>query len=646
MLANIRQFAKSWPARILLIILAISFVGWGVNQGGTSMISGDQVIKAGSRTVTSLEFRKEFDTYKKRIEEESGQQITNELAEENNLDATVLNGVATREAFSEILSKMGIKPGDKLIVDQISQIQAFFDPITGKFDKATFQRRLADNGMTPEMFDAGIRDQMATQHWAVGVQNGLAAPRTYGALAAIYALESRDLAYVTLLPGSVPAPPAPTDAQLQAVINENKERLTVPETRTMTIVLFTPGGVQAATAPIDPAELQKRYQFRKDTLSTPETRSLVQIPVKDQAGAQQAIARLGRGEAPAAVAKSLGVDALVYDAKPLTAVSDRKVGQAAFRMPQGQAAAVQGDLGLSVVRVTAINPGREVSLEEARPMLEAEIRKDMVAEKVYAQTQAFDDAHQSGASLADAAKKAGVASTSLGPITAQGVDGQGRQLQGLPPKILETAFALPSGGESDITDLGDGAYFALKVEQVTPPRVRPLAEVRDQVVQYWTQREIVRALEAKANGLTERVRKGESFDTVAASAGPVSRLPGLTRQSAGQHEAQVGREVLGKALSARPGEVWTAGSPQGIVVGRVDNVRAEGGPTAARMAEMSRGQLTQVLFREMAESAQVYARNKLKVKVDRDRARVALGFEPLTPADKAGVGKAGAEKKK
>ena len=63
MLASIRQFAKSWPARILLILLAISFVGWGVNQGGSAMISGDQVIKAGSPTITSLELREEIVLY-------------------------------------------------------------------------------------------------------------------------------------------------------------------------------------------------------------------------------------------------------------------------------------------------------------------------------------------------------------------------------------------------------------------------------------------------------------------------------------------------------------------------------------------------------------------------------------------------------
>lgn len=635
MLAAIRNFAKSWPARILLAILAISFVGWGVNQGGPSLVAGDYVIKAGSRTITPFEFRLEFDNYKKRIEQETGQTVTNELAEQNNLDATVLNGVATRESFSEVLAKMGIRPGDKLVLDQIQDVQAFFDPITGKFDKSIFQKRLAENNMTPERFDAVLRDQMATQHWAVAVQNGLSAPRSYGALAAIYALEARDLAYVTLAPNSVPQPAQPTDAQLQSVINENKERLTVPEMRVLTVAMFTPAGVQAAAAPIDPAELQKRYQFRKDTLSTPETRTVVQIPVKDQAAAQQVIARLGRGEAPAAIAKSVGVDAVVFENKPLTAISDRKVGQAAFGMALGQAAAVQGDLGLAVVRVSAINPGREVSLEEARPMLEAEIRKDQVAEKVYAQTQTFDDAHQGGASLADAAKKAGVPIASLGPITAQGQDLQGRQLQGLPPKILETAFAQTSGAESDITELGDGSYFAVKVERVVPQRVRTLDEVRPQAVQFWMQREIVRALEAKAAALTERVRKGEAFETVAASAGlTISRVAGLTRQTAGAQQA-LGREVLGRALSARPGEVWSAGAPGGIVIGRVDNVRMEGGPTAGRLAEMSRGELTQVLYREMGESAQTYARAKLKTKVNAARARETLGFEPLAEKGEA-----------
>lgn len=642
MLASIRQFAKTWPAKILLALVAVSFVGVGAWQGGSLLQPADQIIEAGSRSIGTLEFRREYDAYRERVQQQSGQQVTNEIAEANNLDQAVLNGLATREAFSELLARAGLRPSDKLLLEQISEIPAFFDPITGKFDKKAFLTKLADNKMTEDMLYKDMRDQMAAQQWAAGIQNGLTAPRTYGALAAIYALETRDLAFVTLTPGSVPAPPAPTDAQLQAVINENKERLSIPEMRVLSVVLFTPASVAPATGPIDPAELQKRYEFRKDTLSTPETRSLVQIPVKDQAAAQGAIARLTRGEQPAAVAKSLGVDAIVYDSRPLTAVSDRKVGQAAFRMAAGQAAAVQGDLGLAVVKVVSITPGREVTLEEARPMLEAEIRKDQVAEKVYAQGQAFDDAIKAGGDFASAAAKAGVRVVQLGPITAQGVNLQGQQLQGMPPQVLETAFGLPAGGESDISDLGDGASFAVKVDRVVPPRVRALDEVRAEVTRYWTQREIVRALEAKAAAFTERVRKGESFDAVAAASGlTITRAPGLSRQNA-QSQQALGREVIGRALAARPGEVWTAGAPNGIVVGRVDNVRMGDPSTAARLADMSRGELGNVLFREMAESAQTYSFAKLKVKADRARARAALGFEPLKADTKTGA----AEKKK
>jgi peptidyl-prolyl cis-trans isomerase D len=47
-----------------------------------------------------------------------------------------------------------------------------------------------------------------------------------------------------------------------------------------------------------------------------------------------------------------------------------------------------------------------------------------------------------------------------------------------------------------------------------------------------------------------------------------------------------------------------------------------------------------VLFREMGEAAQAYARTKLKTKVDAARARNAVGFEPVT--DEKGA----AEKKK
>ena len=632
-----RKSRTSWFTRIVLGLIIVAMAGFGLANFSFDAVRGDQVIKAGDRTVDSRDFRREYDRYKKRAEERAGQPLTPEIAEQNKLDTLVLNDLATRSAFSELLRKIGIRPSDKLVAEQIGKIPDFFDPITGKFDKKIFETSLARNDYTPPGFDTVLRDSIAGQHWAAAIQNGFVVPRAYGALAAVFALETRDLSYFVITPQGLPQPAAPTDAQLNAFIKESKGALAVPEMRQLTVVAFVPG--IATAGPVDPAELQKRYDFRKDTLSKPETRTLVQIPVKDAASAQKVSARLAAGEPPAAIARSLGVDVVAYDDKPLTAVADRKVGQAAFKLAPGQVATLQGDLGLAVVRVMAVNPGRVVTLDEARPMLEAEIRKDQSAEKVYAQTQAYEDAHQGGASVADSAKKAGVPLQTIGPISAQAVDAQRRQLQGLPPKILETAFALPAGGESDITELGNGAYFVVRVERIVAAHVQPLEEIRPLVTAAWMRRELGRAMEARAVALTGRLKKGEPFDSVASGYSTI-RIAGLSRQTAEGRQAEVGREVLARAFGSKSGEPWSVPTQAGIAVGRVENIRMEGGSTAARLAEMNRGQLSQPVFGELVETAQNYARTKLKVTTDPAKARAAAGFEPLAapvkPAGKKG----------
>jgi len=638
MLSATRAFAKSWVAAVLIGLLIISFAVFGINDVFKGNL-GDAVISVGSRKVTSPDFKREFDSYKSRMEQQMGQPITLEVAAENGLDRQVLSGVATREAFAEMLSKAGIRPSDSLIVAQINKIPAFFDQVSGRFDKTSYAQRLSENGLTPEKFEQVMRDELAEQQLANALVNGLRVPRAYTALAAIYALENRSLAYFTVDPQSVAQPALPTDAQLTAFMRENAAQLTRPEFRVITVARFSPT-VTAANLAIDEAELKKRYDFRKDTLSTPETRSLVQIPAKDQAAAQQIVARLGRGEAPAAVAKAVGVDAITYDNRPQTAIPDRRVGAAAFGMQAGQVAPVQGDLGVAVVKVLAVTPGRVVTLEEARPALEAELRKDAAAEKVYALTQAYEDAHQGGSNLLEAAQKAGVPAQTLGPVSQQGVSPQGQPVPGLSQKIMESAFSLPAGGESDVQDAGNGEYFAVRVERVIAPAMPPLAEVKPQLLRVWMLREIAKRMQTRADELAARVRKGETLEAVAASSGSqVTRVGGLDRQSAAQNQT-LSQDLLGKTFAARPGEVFTADNSRfGLLVAKLESVSAGQGPTLARMTEETRPQMTMALFRELGESARTAAAQELKVKTDYTRARAAIGLQPVE-APEAKTGKA------
>ncbi|WP_331506201.1 peptidylprolyl isomerase [Phenylobacterium sp.] len=630
MLAAIRAFAKSPYAAVLIGLLIISFAVFGARDMFRAKVSTD-VITAGSRSVSPADYKREFDGFKAQVERQVGQPITPEIAAANGLDRQVLEGVATREAFSALLTKIGLRPSDKLIAGEIQKIPAFFDQVTGRFDKQSYLRKLADNGMTAATFDSRMRDELTEQQAASGLVAGLKAPRAYTALAAIYGMESRDMGFFGIEPSSVPQPAKPTDAQLTQFMKENAAALTRPEFRVLTVARFSPSMV-AGNIPIDEAELKKRFEFRKDTLSSPETRTVIQIPVSNPAAVTQITEGLSKGLDPAAVAKAAGVEAITYDNKPKTAIPDPKVAAAAFQTPAGQVVLVKGDLGSAVVKVVSVTPGRAVTLEEVRPALEAELRKDAATEKVYALTQAYDDAHQAGANLAAAAQKAGVPVMSIGPLAQNGHDITGQPVQGLTQKLMGTAWSLPAGGESEVEDAGGGEFFAVRVEKIIPPAMPALAEVREKLAQVWMQRELVKAMQDRAEAFAARIRKGESLEAVAkAAGGTVSRVAGIDRRSAGQNP-MLSQDMLGKLFTSRPGDVFTAqNSHFGFVVGKLEAIHSGDVQAIARMAEDLRPQMTQAFYRELGESAHVSARQKIKVTIDTNRAREAIGLEPIDP---------------
>jgi peptidyl-prolyl cis-trans isomerase D len=643
MFAAIRAFAKSWVAAILIGLLIISFAVFQIHDVFRAGPRGS-VISAGTRSVSADDFKREFDAFRRNAEQQTGQAVTPEIIEQNHLDARVLEGLAGDVSFSELLRKIGVRPSDKLTISKLREIPAFFNQVSGRFDEKLYQQRLGENGFTPATFEQSVRDQIAERHLATGLLNGLKVPRAYTALAAIYGLESRDLGYFPVGPETVPAPALPTDAQLVQFMKENEADLKRPELRILTVVRFSPASV-AQTLPIDEADLKKRYEFRKDTLSSPETRSLVQIPAKDAAAAQQIVARLAKGEAPAAVAKAVGVDAIIYVDKPQSAIPDRSLAAAAFAMQPGQTSVLKGDLGSAVVRVTKATPGHAVTLEEIRPQLEAELRKDAAAEKVYEMTQAYDDAHTAGSSLTEAAAKAGAATFTMPPLSRQGVLASGQPVQGLPPKLLEQAFALPAGGESEVEEAGGGEYYAVKVDKVIAPAMPSLGEIRPLLTRVWMGREMAKRLTAKADQLADRVRKGESLEAVAGTIGAhVTRAAGLDRTNAAENKV-LSRDALGKAFSAKAGEVFTADDIKfGLIVAKLEGLRPGGGPNLARMTEDARPQMSLALFRELGESARRAARSEAKVKVDANAARTALGLEPLPTEREKAKGKAGTSK--
>jgi peptidyl-prolyl cis-trans isomerase D len=644
MIAAIRAFAKSWFAKVLLSVLILSFIFFGVGsmRDVFSAKIHDAVVTAGARQISSEQFKRMFDNYKRGAEQQSNQQITLQDALAQHLDTRVLQEVATHEAMAEFLRRSGLVPAPTLIADAIRKQPAFFDPVNGRFDKNAYEQKLSENQLTPTTFEALLSDEIAQGHLQAGFQAGFKAPLTYEAVIAGYELEGRSLSYFLIDPSKQPAPPAPSDAQLQAFMTQNAAALKRPEFRTLTVVRFSAKAL-APTLQADPAAVQKLYDFRKDSLSAPEKRSLVEIPAKDAASAGAIVAKLKAGVAPDAAAKSIGVQPIIYSETAKTAIADPKVADAAFSLSAGQVSGpIQGGLGYAVIKLISITPPKVTTLDQVRPDLENQVKSDAAAQKVYDQVQKYDDSHSGGASMNDAAKTAGGTLVSVGPLTAQGLDMTGKPVPGLSAKLLKDAFALAAGAESDMEDEGSGEYFAVRVDKVAPPALPTLAEIKVPLTRYFIAKALGQAVQAKADGLVQAIHKGQTLEAAAASVGAtVSHVPNVTRAAMSQNRS-LSPELGAKLFDAKQGDVVTGPTAQNaFMVARIDQVQAAPVGNAAQAVVAQNRQFSEQMFQDLGEMARIAARDSIKPTVDPTRARTALGVSPEEAAKAAG-GPAGA----
>lgn len=643
MLAAFRAFAKSPWAIGLIALLIFGFALFGIKDAFKANI-GTDVIRVGSRTVSGFEFKTAYERYRKGLEQQYQRPIDLDLAVKEGLDRRVMEGMAADESFSALLAELGLRSPPALLNERIRSEQAFFDPITGQFDQKRYEQVLAENGLDPVTFKRGMSDELLKAQLVPAAAGGLRAPRAYATLGGALMLEQRDLAFFAIDPRILPKPAMPTDAEVAAYFKANAKPL--PEFRAVSYVRLSRKAM-LPTVSIDQAEVEKRFAFEKESLSKPELRTVVQIPVKDAAQSNAVLARLNKGESASVVAGSLGIKPLVFAEKPRSAFFDPSIRDAAFKLPAGGAGAAKGEFGLVVLKVEAVTPGQEATLAEHRAAIEAKVRSDAADRKVSEASKAYEDAHATGGDMNAAAAKAGLTVVSTTPVTAQGVGMDGKPVAGLSEALAKAAFDAQPGIDSDILQDGEGEYFIVRVDKIVPPTLPPLEKLKPLVIRNLMMQRFQESMKKKSDELVARVRKGESIDAVAASIGAsVQRLNGISPITARQHEA-LGRELLGGAFQVKKGEVFVTGGPNGsAVIATVTAIRPGEVSQIAQAANQQQGSFSEQLFKDIRDSIQTYARTSLKTETNLRNARLAIGVDPTKAGDATGAPAAAAPAKK
>lgn len=252
---------------------------------------------------------------------------------------------------------------------------------------------------------------------------------------------------------------------------------------------------------------------------------------------------------------------------------DPALAEAAFGASgSGPLPPLQGLFGWIVPVVGTIEAGGTKPFEEVSGEIRVRLLQEKASDALFSLTGAVENAIGSGSSLESAAQQYGLDVRKVEAVDANGHGADGNPVEGLPPgnKFLQTAFSEESGLESLLEEDGTGGYYILRVETVTPSRLRTYDEVATRLRQDWLAEERLAATVAKADALAERARAGADLATLGGEIGqtPILGAP-LTRS---ERNPGVPLPVLSDAFTMEQGEIRVSETPDGIHIIRLQEV--------------------------------------------------------------------------
>ncbi len=571
MLQFIRNFAGSWVVKILFVLLILSFGIWGIGDVFRSS-TPTSVAEVGSVEIGREALDQEFRRQIERLRPMLGGNLTAEQAKQFGLLEQSLQSLIQRALFDLAAKDAGIAVGPEVVKLRIADEPAFRNQ-QGQFDANMFRTVLRNNQLTEDGYIALIRRETARELVAGAVNAGVAAPKTLTQALYRFRGEKRVAEVVTLTNASVGDVGSPDEAAITRAYEDHQVRFTAPEYRALTVAQLSPDAL-AADVKIDDAQLRAAYDERAAEFGTPEKRNILMTVVDDEAKAK-AIADAAKTKGLADAAKEAGVEPLTLDGVARAELPE--LGDAAFALEQGKASEpIKSGLGWHVLAVTGVQAGSTKSFDEVRGPLAADIRKEKALDAVFSIANRVEDQLASGAPLEEVAKAQGLVLSKVAAVDSSGKAPDGKDAAPTLPALkalLPNVFQLKAGASTNLSE-GQGSVFtAVRVDSVIPAALRPLAEVRDQVVAGWQNDQRAALAAKKAEEIATKLTKGleAAAQDVASQSGASFAMTVPFARDAKSVNGLPG-DLVAKLFAAKPGEVVSGTSADSQIVARLREV--------------------------------------------------------------------------
>ncbi|MDX9690634.1 MAG: peptidyl-prolyl cis-trans isomerase [Alphaproteobacteria bacterium] len=571
MLQSIREMTKHWIFKGLMILLVVSFGLWGIGDMFRGNPQQRTVASVGGVAIPVQSLETRFRLGLPEARSVFGPDLTLEKARKIGVLDRTLNLMIEEISFNLEAIRLGISVSDQMALETIAKQPGFRDA-NGKFNAEMWHRLLTQSGMTERFFLDNVEKEKARAVILSTLAGNMLPPKIM--IDSLYEARGakRLFEVLTIQDHSFTDISKPSDDDLMAFYKENEGLFFAPEYRAVTVATLSPEALQDDIS-ISDEDVKAEYEKRKEELMEPETRDVVQVVLQDE----------GKAKALYDAAEKAGDLSKAAKAHGMTPIMMKKISEKTvlpelyttlFSNEEKQVSPpVKTSLGYHVTQVMKVYTGGLPVFDEVKESLKKSLKEERQGDYLATTINKLDDALAGGRSLEDIADDLRLHLMRYAAIDQAGKDTEGKEIKDIPNKqeLLHIAYGLSDGDASPVQEGGNGGYYVVRLDKITPSQARPFDEVKMRVTSAWIQKKQHEKAVAEAEMIAKAIREGKKVADFATTRGVSIRLSKPV-SLLGEPDNDIPSKIAPQMFVMKPGDVITAQTPDKQYVLRLSSI--------------------------------------------------------------------------
>lgn len=392
-------------AQGVLALITLPFAFFGIDSYVKNASDGIELATVGKAKISSQEFQAALREQSERMSQQMGGKFDPKTLATPEARKSILESLVNQRLLALAVKDAQLGVSDADLARFIATVPSLQEG--GKFSPERYAALVAGQGMSKEIFESRLRQDMAQQQLVQPIGDAAISSKQVGELWAKLQLEQRNIAEYRFAPEQFTHSVKLEADAVEKYYESNRKQFETAEQIRVEYLMLEQNDLQAQITLSD-ADIEARYKSQPDRFSQPESRRASHILIKLGKEATEA-------EVTAAQTKLSDIQAqLAKDPKAFADLarkfsddpgSAQKGGDldwfgrgmmvkpfedAAFGLKEGETSAVvRSDFGLHLIRATGVKVAKVKPLSEVKADITAEMKRELATRKFAEAVESF-----------------------------------------------------------------------------------------------------------------------------------------------------------------------------------------------------------------------------------------------------------------